>query len=103
MKKLFVGNLDFSVTEESLRALFAAHGTVESVKIVTDRDTGRARGFAFVEMADGADKAIASLDGTNVSGRALKVNEARPQVGRAGGGSRGGYGGAPRGRREPRW
>ena len=101
MKKIFVGNLDFSATEESIRSLFAPHGTVESVNLVTDRDTGRSRGFAFVEMVQGdADKAIAALNGTNVGGRALNINEARPKPERAGGG---GYGGAPRQRREPRW
>ena len=104
MKKLFVGNLDFSATEESIRSLFAPHGTVESVHLATDRDTGRSRGFAFVEMAEGdANKAIAALNGTNVGGRALNVNEARPKPERAGGGFRGGYGGAPRQRSEPRW
>ena len=88
MKKLFVGNLDFSATEESIRSLFARHGTVESVNLVTDRDTGRSRGFAFVEMAQGdADKAIAALNGTNVGGRALNINEARPKPERAGCGS----------------
>ncbi len=73
MKKIFVGNLDFSATEDSIRALFEPYGAVERVSLVTDRDTGRARGFAFVEMADsgGADKAITSLNGTNVGGRAL--------------------------------
>ena len=92
MKKIFVGNLDFSATEESLRSLFAAHGTVESVHLATDRDTGRSRGFAFVEMAEGAaDKAIAALNGINVGGRALNVNEARPTADRAGSGSQGGF------------
>lgn len=93
MKKIFVGNLDFGATEESLRSLFEPYGTVESVNLVVDRDTGRSRGFAFVEMADGdANKAIAGLNGTDVGGRALNVNEARPKADRAGGG-RGGYGG----------
>ena len=93
MKKIFVGNLDFGVTEESLRSLFEPYGTVESVNLVVDRDTGRSRGFAFIEMADGdANKAIAGLNGTDVGGRALNVNEARPKADRAGGG-RGGYGG----------
>ena len=101
MKKIFVGNLDFGATEESLRSLFSPHGAVESVNLVTDRETGRSRGFAFVEMAEGdADKAITALNGTKVGGRALNVNEARPKPERAGGG---GYGGAPRQRREPRW
>jgi len=104
VKKIFVGNLDFSATEESLRTLFEPYGAVESVNIPTDRETGRARGFAFVEMADSsAETAIAALNGTNVGGRALNVNEARPKPERAAGGSRGGYGGAPRQRREPRW
>jgi RNA recognition motif-containing protein len=104
LKKIFVGNLDFSSTEASIRSLFEPYGVVESVQLVTDRDTGRSRGFAFVEMADGeANKAIAALNGTNVGGRALNVNEARPKPERAAGTSRGGYGGAPRQRREPRW
>ena len=93
MKKIFVGNLDFGATEESLRSLFEPYGTVESVNLVVDRDTGRSRGFAFIEMADGdANKAIAGLNGTDVGGRTLNVNEARPKADRAGGG-RGGYGG----------
>ena len=100
MKKLFVGNLDFGATEESIRSLFAPHGTVESVYLATDRDTGRSRGFAFVEMAEGdANKAIAALNGTNVGGRSLNVNEARPKADRAGHSSGGGEG---RGR-GPRW
>src|SRR5437016_3398891 len=100
MQKIFVGNLDFSATEESIRSLFAPYGTVESVHLATDRDTGRSRGFAFVEMAEGAaDKAIAALNGTKVSGRTLNVNESRPKAERAGGGFRGGYGGAPGQRR----
>ena len=104
MKKIFVGNLDFSATEESIRSLFAPHGIVERVHVATDRDTGRSRGFAFVEMAEGAaDKAIAALNGPNVGGRALNVNEARPKADRAEGGFRGGNGDAPRQRREPRW
>ena len=104
MKRIFVGNLDFGATEESIHSLFASHGAVESVHLATDRDTGRSRGFAFVEMAVGdADKAIAALNGTKVGGRALNVNEARPKPERAGGGFRGGYGGAPRQRSEPRW
>jgi len=102
VKKLFVGNLDFSATEESIRSLFAPHGTVESVNLVTDRDTGRSRGFAFVEMAQGdADKAITALNGTNVGGRALNVNEARPKADRAGGGPQSGFRGGRSGTR--RW
>ena len=78
MKNIYVGNLDFRATEESIRSLFAPHGTVEKVHLATDRETGRSRGFAFVEMAEGdADKAIAALNGTIVGGRALTVNEAR--------------------------
>jgi RNA recognition motif-containing protein len=100
LKKLFVGNLDFKATEDSVRTLFAAYGAVESVHLVTDRDTGRARGFAFVEMAEGdADRAIAALNGTNVGGRGLNVNEARPKADRAGQGSDGGYRGKGGGRR----
>ncbi len=109
MKNIFVGNLDFGATESSLRALFEPYGKVERVNLVTDRDTGRARGFAFVEMADAAeaDRAIAALNGRDFGGRALTINEARPKVQSAGGGfggsSRGSYGGPPRQRREPRW
>ena len=102
MKKIFVGNLDFGATEESIRALFEPYGTVESAKLVTDRDTGRSRGFAFVEMAEAdADKAINALNGTNLGGRALNVNEARPKVEHGGGG--GGGRGERRGRGGPRW
>ena len=100
MKKLFVGNLDFSATEESIRSLFAPHGTVESVHLATDRDTGRSRGFAFVEMAEGdANKAIAALNGMSIGGRALNVNEARPKPERAGYSSGSGH----RGGRGQRW
>ena len=92
MKKIFVGNLDFGATEESIRSLFAPHGTVETVHLATDRDTGRSRGFAFVEMAEeAADKAIAALNGTMVGGRALNINEARPKADRAGSQSQGGF------------
>lgn len=102
MKNIFVGNLDFSATENSIRALFEPHGAVERVSLVTDRDTGRSRGFAFVEMTDAsqADQAIAALNGRELDGRALNVNEARPKP--SGGGGRG-NGGGPRQRREPRW
>jgi cold-inducible RNA-binding protein len=101
MKNIFVGNLDFGATESSLRALFEPYGKVERVNLVTDRDTGRARGFAFVEMTDSAeaDRAIAALNGTNFGGRQLNINEARPK---AQGASRG-FGGPPPQRREPRW
>lgn len=101
MKKIFVGNLDFGATEESLRSLFVPYGAVTSVNLITDRDTGRSRGFAFVEMthSDEADKAISALNGKNVGGRALNVNEARPKEDRGGHGSEGGY----RGDRGRRW
>ncbi len=105
MKNIFVGNLDFSVTESSLRALFEPYGQVDRVNLVTDRDTGRSRGFAFVEMTDSveADRAIAALNGTNLEGRALNVNEARPKTeGGRGGFSRGPQDGG-RQRRGPRW
>jgi RNA recognition motif-containing protein len=116
VKNIFVGNLDFNVTEEAVRSLFEAHGAVNSARIMTDRDTGRSRGFAFVEMENEseADQAIAALNGYTLEGRALNVNEARPKPdrgfgggGRPGGGGRGAGGGGgkgPRGgRREPRW
>ena len=102
-KKLYVGNLTYGVTDATLEQLFAAHGTVESARVVMDRDTGRSKGFGFVEM--GSDKeaqaAIAALNGKEVDGRALTVNEARPKTegggGRGGrGGSGGGYGGGRR-------
>ena len=105
MKNIYVGNLDFSATESSVRALFEAHGKVSRVNLVTDRDTGHSRGFAFVEMTDSAeaDRAIAALNGTNLEGRLLNVNEARPKTeGGRGGFSRGPQGGG-RQRREPRW
>ena len=101
MKKIFVGNLDFGATEESLRSLFAPYGAVTSVSLITDRDTGRSRGFAFVEMTHSgeADKAIAALNGTKLGGRVLNVNEARPKAARAGYGPQGGY----RGDQGRRW
>lgn len=112
MKKIFVGNFAFSLTEENLRQMFEPFGKVDSVAIVTDRDTGRARGFGFVEMGNDeeAAKAIAGLNGTDSGGRALNVSEARPKTER--GNSRGGGGGRDGGggfrdkkpqRREPRW
>ena len=92
-KKLYVGNLSFQTTESDLDNLFAQAGEVESVRIITDRDTGRSRGFGFVEMSEeNADKAIAQFNETELDGRALTVNEARPQVKREGGGGRGGGG-----------
>jgi RNA recognition motif-containing protein len=87
--KLYVGNLPFSATDDSVRTLFAAHGTVEKVSLITDRDTGRPRGFAFVEMSNAdAARAMQALNGTDVDGRALKVNEAQERE--RSGGSRGG-------------
>lgn len=102
MKNIFVGNLDFGATEDGVRSLFEAYGQVQRVSIKTDRDTGRSRGFAFVEMPNEAEaeRAIAALNGAQFGGRALNVNEARPKAegsggGRpfGGGGGRGGYGG----------
>ena len=115
MKNIFVGNLAFSCTEESVRSLFERYGQVNSARIMTDRETGRSRGFAFVEMTDAAeaDRAIAALNGTDLDGRALNINEARPKPqgggggrgfgGGGGGGRPGGGGGGSRQRREPRW
>jgi RNA recognition motif-containing protein len=121
MKNLFVGNLPFSSTEDALRTLFAQFGEVQQVKIMTDRDTGKPRGFGFVEMTQDEDaaKAIAALNGKDFEGRALTVNEARPKPERSGGGGGyrpggGGHGGKRRGNqddyrgsarqpREPRW
>lgn len=92
MKKLYVGNLAFSATADDLRAAFEAYGNVTSASIVSDRETGRSRGFGFVEMADGGEAAIDALNGKDLKGRALTVNEARPREDRRGGGG-GGYGG----------
>lgn len=106
MKNIFVGNLDFSATDSSVRSLFEPFGQIDRVNVVTDRDTGRSRGFAFVEMADSAqaDQAIAALNGADHDGRALNVNEARPKT--SGGGGGGGYnsrgGGGGKGQRS-RW
>lgn len=96
-KKIYVGNMSYDTTESALRELFAAHGEVVSVSVVTDRDTGRPRGFAFVEMSSdtAATAAISALDGQSIDGRTLKVNEARPPAAR-GGGDRP-YGGGGRG------
>jgi len=120
MKNIFVGNLSFDSTEEAVRGLFERYGVVNSARIMTDRETGRSRGFAFVEMANEteADQAITALNGYSMDGRTLNVNEARPKPERSfggGGGNRfGGGGGRPGGgarrpggggggRREPRW
>lgn len=93
--KLFVGNLDFKVTENDLHDAFAAHGTVVEANVVTDRTTGRPRGFAFVTMSspEEAQKAIEAMNGKELGGRALSVNVARPREERSGGGGRGGGGG----------
>jgi len=97
LKNIFVGNLDFNTSEDELRQLFEAYGQVDRVAIMTDRDTGRSRGFGFVEMSSSEDgeKAIAALNGSQVGGRTLNVNEARPKPERTGGG--GGGGGGSRG------
>jgi len=95
-KNIYVGNLTFQTTADDLRELFAQYGTVTSAQVVSDRDTGRSRGFGFVEMADGGDEAIAALNGTQHGGRNLTVNEAKPREERprsGGSGGRGGYGG----------
>ena len=97
MKNIYVGNLSFDATEDQVRSMFEAYGPVERVSIITDRDTGQPRGFAFVEMPDddSAGKAMEALNGTNLAGRNLTVNEARPKTDRPrrdGGGNRGGFG-----------
>lgn len=113
MKNIFVGNLSFSSSEDAVRGLFETYGTVDRVSIITDRETGRSRGFAFVEMSNDeeAERAINALNGAEIGGRRINVNEARPREDRGfgggggggrgpGGGNRGGGGGY---RREPRW
>ena len=105
-KKLYVGNLSFGVTEDQLRELFAPYGSVQLAQLITDRDTGRSKGFGFVEMGSDqeAQAAIAGMNGQMVDGRALTVNEAKPKedrggrggYGGGGGGGRGGYGGGRR-------
>jgi len=99
-RKLFVGNLPYETMEQDLETLFGQAGQVETVTVMRDRMTGRARGFAFVEMAsdDDAQKAITQLNGHQLGGRALTVNEARPQAARPAGGGFGGGGGGGRGR-----
>jgi len=101
VKNIFVGNLSFGATEDSIRSLFEGYGAVDRVNVVTDRDTGQARGFAFVEMAnDGeGERAIAALNGQELGGRALTINEARPREARGGGG----YGGGSGQRQNRRW
>src|SRR3954462_779205 len=97
-KKLYVGNLSYDVDSTALESLFTAHGTVESAQIISDRDTGRSKGFGFVEMSSDAEAqaAIAAMNGTDQGGRSITVNEAKPKENRSGGGGgggRGGYGG----------
>jgi RNA recognition motif-containing protein len=113
--KLYVGNLAFQTTSQDLQQLFAQAGTVQSANVIEDRETGRSRGFAFVEMSttEEASSAIEQFNGKDLSGRALKVNEAKPRENRGGGGrsfggNRGGFGGSrdrdqSRNRFEPRW
>jgi len=109
MTNIFVGNLSYRTTQDELHQAFGQYGNVERVSIVTDRETGQSRGFAFVEMTDAreAEAAIAALNGAEMGGRALNVNEARPRPEGGGGGGRGGYGGRgggrDRGDRGNRW
>ena len=104
---IYVGGLPYSTTEGQLQEIFAAHGSVESARVITDKFTGRSRGFGFVEMSSGgeAQKAIEALNGTEIEGRTLTVNEARPQEKRSGFGDdrRGGGGDGGRGGRRNRW
>ncbi len=97
-KKLYIGNIPFTTTEDELRTIFEAHGAVSSVNVITDRETGRARGFAFVEMdeASAADDAMRALDGSDMGGRSLRVNEANERGGGGGGGGGGYRGGGGR-------
>jgi RNA recognition motif-containing protein len=93
-KKLYVGNLAFATTSDDLRDAFSEFGTVSSATVITDRETGRSRGFGFVEMEDGAEQAVEAMNGKDLGGRTLNVNEARPREERGGGGGGGrGYGG----------
>src|SRR5271170_5609392 len=98
MKNIFVGNLSFGATEDSVRSAFQAYGTVDRVNLITDRDTGQARGFGFVEMSNNAeaDRAISGLNGRDLDGRALNVNEARPKT-------EGSFGGGGRRQQSNRW
>jgi cold-inducible RNA-binding protein len=104
LKNIFVGNLSFGTTEDSVRSMFESYGTVDRVNVVTDRDTGQARGFAFVEMSVDAEgnAAINGLNGRDLDGRTLNVNEARPKTDRGSGGG-GGYRGNGGGSRQKRW
>ena len=87
-KRIYVGNLPFSASDDQIRSMFGEYGTVEEVHLITDRDTGRPRGFGFVAMEDGAEEAISKLNGFEMDGRELVVNEARPRVDRGPGGGR---------------
>lgn len=106
-RKLYIGNLAYTTTDETLAQVFSQFGTVESAKIIMDRETGRSKGFGFVEMSsdDEAQQAISGMDGQSFEGRNLKVSEARPQEGgpRGGGGGRGGFGGGRGGGGGGRW
>ena len=99
-KKLYVGNLSYDVSSSDLEALLSPHGTVQSAEVIMDRDTGRSKGFGFVEMGSDAEAqtAISAMDGQEQGGRALKVNEAKPREPRSGGGGGGGGGGGRRDR-----
>ena len=103
--KLYVGGLPYSTTEQQLSELFAAQGSVTSAKVITDKFTGQSRGFGFVEMSteEEAQKAISALNGTQLDGRTMTVNEAKPQEKRTGGGFGGGGGGGDRGGASRRW
>ena len=90
-KNIYVGNLSFEATASDLETMFGKHGTVQKAQVTTDRETGRSRGFGFVEMSDGGDAAIAALNGTQMGGRTLTVNEAKPREPRSGGGGRNRY------------
>lgn len=105
MKNIFVGNLSFNTNEDELRQLFESYGQVERVSILTDRETGRSRGFGFVEMNSNEDgeKAIAALNGSQIGGRTINVNEARPKAERVGGGGGGRERGHGGGGRRDRW
>jgi RNA recognition motif-containing protein len=91
-KNIYVGNLSFQATADDIRELFSEYGTVSRVQVVEDRETGRSRGFGFVEMSEGGDEAIAALNGAQLGGRALTVNEAKPREERPRSGGNGGYG-----------
>ena len=101
-KNIYVGNLSFDTTADDLTQLFGEHGTVTKAQVVSDRDTGRSRGFGFVEMAsdEEGEKAITALNGSQIGGRTINVNEARPKAERAGGGGGGGFGGGGGGGRD---